>query len=297
MSTPNYAWSVPVVSGSVDTWGNILNATLVDVDNVVFTNFSLSLKIANNLSDVANATTARTNIGAHNASNLTTGTIPSGRVSGSYTSITGTGALNAGSIASGFGNINIGSSTFTGNGSGLTALNASNLSTGTIASARVSGSYTGITGTGTLGAGAISSGFGNINIGSSTFTGNGSGITSLPIVGGTTGTLTLARGGTGATNASGARSALELGTSATVNTGTSGAVIPLLNGNNTHSGSVTFSGSVSMTSSVTVSSVIARSGQGGHLYHNNSARSGGAVTVSTGTPSGGSNGDIWLEVP
>lgn len=37
------------------------------------------------------------------------------------------------------------------------------------------------------------------------------------------------------------RTGLGLGTAATVNTGTAGATIPLLNGNNTHSGTVTFS--------------------------------------------------------
>jgi len=46
------------------------------------------------------------------------------------------GTLTSGSIGSGFGNINIGSNTFTGNGSGLTALNASNISTGVLAIAR-----------------------------------------------------------------------------------------------------------------------------------------------------------------
>jgi hypothetical protein len=66
-----------------------------------------------------------------------------------------------------------------GDGSGLTTLNASNLSSGTVASARISGSYTGITGTGALDAGQITSNFGNINIGTSTFTGNGSGLTSV----------------------------------------------------------------------------------------------------------------------
>jgi hypothetical protein len=40
-----------------------------------------------------------------------------------------------------------------GNGSGLTSLNASNLSSGTVPAARISGSYTGITGVGTIGAG------------------------------------------------------------------------------------------------------------------------------------------------
>lgn len=42
---------------------------------------------------------------------------------------------------------------FSGSGAALTALNASNVTSGTIASARISGSYTGITGVGTLTAG------------------------------------------------------------------------------------------------------------------------------------------------
>ncbi|MFN3188428.1 MAG: tail fiber domain-containing protein, partial [Candidatus Paceibacteria bacterium] len=50
------------------------------------------------------------------------GTFVSARLSGSYTGITGTGALNAGSITSGFGNINIGSNTFTNTSSVNTPL-------------------------------------------------------------------------------------------------------------------------------------------------------------------------------
>jgi hypothetical protein len=64
------------------------------------------------------------------------------------------------------GNVDVGG-TISGNGSGLTTLNASNLSSGTVASARISGSYTGITGTGALDAGSITSGFGAINNGTS----------------------------------------------------------------------------------------------------------------------------------
>ena len=56
------------------------------------------------------------NVAAINADNISSGTVPVARVSGSYTSITGTGALDAGSITSGFGNINIGSSTITTTG-------------------------------------------------------------------------------------------------------------------------------------------------------------------------------------
>jgi len=188
-----------------------------------------------------------------NASNLSSGTVADARIAASsitqhQAQITGTGALNSGSITSGFGNINIGTSTFTGNGSGLTTLNASNLSsgtvsgsrlggnqsmagvktftntsgatntttgavrvggglgvvgaiyagslntasgggiqnlsasnlaTGTVPNARVTGTYSNLTGTGALGAGEITTTFGNINIGTSTFTGNGSGLTNV----------------------------------------------------------------------------------------------------------------------
>jgi hypothetical protein len=51
-----------------------------------------------------------------NASNLSSGTVPSARVAGSYTGITGTGALDAGSITSGFGSIDNGSSAITTTG-------------------------------------------------------------------------------------------------------------------------------------------------------------------------------------
>ena len=188
-----------------------------------------------------------------NASNLSSGTVADARIAASsitqhQAQITGTGALNSGSITSGFGNINIGTSTFTGNGSGLTTLNASNLSsgtvggsrlggnqsmagvktftntsgatstttgavrvggglgvvgaiyagslntaagggiqnlsasnlaTGTVPNARVTGTYSNLTGTGALAAGEITTTFGNINIGTSTFTGNGSGLTDV----------------------------------------------------------------------------------------------------------------------
>ncbi|HZM03210.1 MAG TPA: right-handed parallel beta-helix repeat-containing protein [Candidatus Saccharimonadales bacterium] len=51
----------------------------------------------------------------------------------SASSLATVGTLTSGSIGSGFGNINIGLNTFTGNGSGLTSLNASNVTSGTLA--------------------------------------------------------------------------------------------------------------------------------------------------------------------
>jgi hypothetical protein len=53
--------------------------------------------------------------------------------------------------------------------------------------------------------------------------------------------ISIADGGTGATDEVGARTALGLGSAATVNTGTSGSVIPMLDGANTWSALQTFS--------------------------------------------------------
>lgn len=76
------------------------------------------------------------------------------------------------------------------------AIDAAQITTGTINTARISGSYTGITGVGTLTAG----------------TWNAT-------------TIGLAYGGTGATTASGARTNLGLGTMATENIGASGSFL------------------------------------------------------------------------
>jgi hypothetical protein len=65
------------------------------------------------------------------------GTYPNPDIGAVQTPITGTGALDSGSITSGFGSVNIGTDTFTGSGSGLTSLNASNLSTGAVPTARL----------------------------------------------------------------------------------------------------------------------------------------------------------------
>ena len=127
------------------------------------------------------------------AGDISTGTLASARINGSYTGLTGTGTLDAGAITTTFGNINIGSSIFTGDGSGLTTLNASELDSGTVASARLSGDYTGITGTGALDTGSITSNFGTINIGSSGIT---SGSVTTPLIT-TSGNMELRTGSNG----------------------------------------------------------------------------------------------------
>jgi hypothetical protein len=62
------------------------------------------LASANNLSDVVSASSARTNLGlvtvasSGSATDLDSGTLPTGRLSGSYTGVTGVGTLTTGSI-------------------------------------------------------------------------------------------------------------------------------------------------------------------------------------------------------
>jgi hypothetical protein len=90
-----------------------------------------------------------------NASNLSTGTVPSARISGTY------------SVAVTFSNA---SNSFTGSGAGLTNLNASNLASGTVPSARISGTYSN----------AVT--FSNAT---NVFVGDGSGLTNVPGGGGT----------------------------------------------------------------------------------------------------------------
>lgn len=99
----------------------------------------------------ASATTDTTN-----ASNITSGTLPSARLSGSYAGITAVGTLTAGSVPS---------SLVTGLAASATTdtTNATNITSGTLASARLSGSYTGITGVGTITTGTWSGSFGAVS--------------------------------------------------------------------------------------------------------------------------------------
>ena len=193
--------NVTPASGAFTTLAANNFVTFTDATNATGATFaagSAAVKITGGLY-VAKDIRADNFIGDMSASFLTSGTIPDARiaitgVTQHQLSITGTGILNAGSINTGFGNINIGTSIFSGNGSGLTTLNATNLSSGTVPDARIASSSVtqhqlDITGTGALNAGSITSGFGNINIGTSTFTGNGSGLGSLNASNLTTGTV------------------------------------------------------------------------------------------------------------
>ena len=106
--------------------------TFTDATNVdtgeTFANDSPSVKITGGLR-VAKDVVADNFIGDIAADQITSGTFANARISsGNVTQhqgdITGTGVLNSGSINTGFGNINIGTSIFSGDGSGLSNVNA-----------------------------------------------------------------------------------------------------------------------------------------------------------------------------
>lgn len=66
MATTNYSWVLPVVGGSTDTWGAITNAAFESVDGdlkTVADDVGARALKSDNLSDLASASTARTNLG------------------------------------------------------------------------------------------------------------------------------------------------------------------------------------------------------------------------------------------
>jgi len=186
---------ITVSSGSAVVFGSALAAG-DEVDIVTFGTFSVANINASNLSSgtVPNARFPSTlpavsgvNLTALNANNLGSGTVPIARIgSGTKNNTTflrgdntfqviDLTALSASNLTSGtVPNARFPATLPAISGANLTNLDATDL-TGTIASARVAGSYTGITGTGTLNAGSITSGFGAIDNGASAITSTGVG--------------------------------------------------------------------------------------------------------------------------
>jgi hypothetical protein len=147
------------------------------------------------------------------------------------TTVSASGNVTAGNVSGTTGAF----TTVTGNGRALTSMNASNLDTGTLPAARLSGTYTitvsgsattagtvttaaqpNITSVGTLTALAVT---GNTTSGNfiGTLNGSGANVTSIDATNISSGTLAVARGGTGVTTSTGT-GAVVLGTSPTFTT-------------------------------------------------------------------------------
>jgi len=107
-------------------------------------NFSANTVTASIIGDISGGT----NI---NASNITSGTISNARTTAS--SANGASTIVLRDVNGSFDANVVNATNLSGGGTSITSMNASNLSAGTVASARISGSYTGITGVGTVTAG------------------------------------------------------------------------------------------------------------------------------------------------
>jgi len=208
--------NVPGVSGAAFTLQQTTNKGNVTTDTVEFQNSITSLTASGNvlvtgnvtasvfygdgglLSNTATTPTLQT---VTTIGNTTTNTID---FQNSVTSLTTSGNV----LVTG----NVTASKFYGDGLGLTSLNAGNISTGTLLVARGGTGTTTSTGSGSVVLNTNPTLSGTVTAG--TFSGSGSSLTSLNAGNISTGTLPVARGGTGATTLN---NLIQMGTHTTGN--------------------------------------------------------------------------------
>ena len=177
---------------------DITNTGNATTQVVSFNHGTTSLTTASNVRVVGNVYATGFNGGGYHVTGLDAakidhGTLPVSRGGTGVTSSTGSGnlVLSAGPTLSG----TITGGTFSGSGSGLTSLNATNISSGTLSNDRLSSK----TGSGNIVMSASPTLSGTITGGtfSGSHSGDGSGLSSLNAGNIGSGTLTVSRGGTG----------------------------------------------------------------------------------------------------
>jgi hypothetical protein len=253
------------VNGNLTVTGNTNAVAATYTGNVVALNYST----AGNVS-ATNFIGSGLTLTAINASNISAGTIANARTTAATANGASTIVLrdSNGSFAGNVGTF----TTISGDASAVSNINASNISSGTVASARIAGSYTGITGvgnvtTGTWSANAVSAEYGGT--GRTSLTANnvilGNGTSSVNFVApGTTGNVLTSNGTTWASTtlapefSSGTRMTFNqtnAPTGWTKDTSTDNAGFRLVSGSVSTGGSVDFTTAFSASTAVTVTSI------------------------------------------
>jgi len=141
----------------------------------------------------ATAAFSGANITSINASNISSGTLDNARTSAS--SANGANTIVLRDASGDFAADIITATSFSGSGASLTSLNASAISSGTIANDRTTATH--VNGASTIVSRDASGNFAGATITATTFSGSGASITSLNASNISAGTLAVARGGTG----------------------------------------------------------------------------------------------------
>jgi hypothetical protein len=226
-----------ITSGTISndrTTGNTANSASTIVLRDASGNFGSNVISASLFSGDGSA------INSINASNISSGTIANARTSAASANGASTIVLRDGS--GGFGAGDITSLSISGNGVALTAINASNIASGTIANARTSASSS--NGASTIVLRGASGEFAAGAITGTSFSGNGSALTAINASAITTGTLDNAR--TSAASANGASTIVARDASGnfTANAGTftsvsgNGVALTAINASNIASGTI-----------------------------------------------------------
>lgn len=189
------------VNGNLTVTGNTNAVAATYTGNVVALNFST----AGNVSATGNATATNfigsgLTLTAINASNISAGTIANARTTGSSSNGASTLVLRDanGSFAANVGTFVTVTGAHSGNGAGLTDINASNISSGTIANARTTGSSS--NGASTIVLRDSNGSFAGNVITATLFSGSGASLTTLNASNLSSGTVATARLASGTAN-------------------------------------------------------------------------------------------------